>query len=973
MTHFITQKVLKRLSSLFIRAVVCVFISSLIYTESVINISAASTSSLNFQGKIAIKGTGTNITTDAPACILAEADTCDFRISYFSVATEGTSLYTEVFSDIELGNYSGIFNLALGLGSKTGGSETNFSDVFIENDSVFINIEFDASGSGDFTNPEIFTLDGTNRMQLRATPFAITAANISNSNNQIIRNQTAEQVNASFNIDGSGTIAGDFAVDSANNTFYVDSVNHNVGIGTTSPAQKLHVSGDVRIDGVLQLSPSQIAKVLEAADAANSDFFGSSISLSADASVLAVGADTWEGVSGTNRGGVYIYDWSGGRWVQRGNVLEASDAADGDYFGSAVSLSANATVLAVGAQYWEGASGTDRGGVYTFDWNGSAWVQRGSVLESVDAADEDYFGISVALSADASVLAVGAQRWEGMSGTDSGGVYVYDWDSDWVQRGGVLEAADAANTDYFGTSVALSAVGDILIVGAQNWEGNVGSNVGGVYVYDWDSAWVQRGNVLEAADASNTDAFGKSVAISGDGDVIVVGAQFWEGASGTDTGGAYIFDNKGSIWLQRGGVLAAIDATDGNRHGVSISISADAGVLVVGSERRSSSGFSSNGGVYTYSLIANSSPFSSNNNGIAWNVINNNSIFIGGNVGIGSSSADSLFTVGSSSGFKIDANGAITAATGITSSGNVYFTSLPKTGIGTSYTLNVTSTGLVWRETSSIRYKENVLGLTDNFDLILDINPVSFNYIGSYSDEIGFIAEELDAKGLSNLVIYDELGRPDGIKYNKLPIYLLEVIKRQQNDINSLYQLSNLGDLGDELHALNYLTVNNLTAESINALTIDTQSINTASLNVSGLLFSKQIETEMISASIGQNINILLSEAFGNTSFNVMNTDNVPMFTVTSSGDVRIFGKLLFDTESAYASVGTSVIPEDSQTIMIETLACTPDSKVFITLIDEEGVDFPIVKVVEKGEGYFVVSLSQEATQDLYLDWWVIN
>jgi hypothetical protein len=63
---------------------------------------------------------------------------------------------------------------------------------------------------------------------------------------------------------------------------------------------------------------------------------------------------------------VYIFDWSGAAWVQRGSVIEASDAADGDYFGRSVGLSADGAILAVGAMYWEGTAGTDRGGVYTY-------------------------------------------------------------------------------------------------------------------------------------------------------------------------------------------------------------------------------------------------------------------------------------------------------------------------------------------------------------------------------------------------------------------------------------------------------------------------------------------------------------------------------------------------------------------------------------------------------------------------------
>jgi hypothetical protein len=64
--------------------------------------------------------------------------------------------------------------------------------------------------------------------------------------------------------------------------------------------------------------------------------------------------------------------------------------------------------------------------VYIYDWSGSAWVQRGSVLTASDAAVYDEFGISVALNDAGTVLAVGATRWEGTA-TDQGGVYIYDY------------------------------------------------------------------------------------------------------------------------------------------------------------------------------------------------------------------------------------------------------------------------------------------------------------------------------------------------------------------------------------------------------------------------------------------------------------------------------------------------------------------------------------------------------------------
>jgi hypothetical protein len=345
----------------------------------------------------------------------------------------------------------------------------------------------------------------------------------------------------------------------------------------------------------------QRGSVLEAADQAADDNFGRSCALSADGTVLAVGAYSWE-TTGTNRGGVYLYDRDGSGWTQRGSVLEASDAADSDNYGTSVALSADGTVLAVGAYVWEGATGANRGGVYIYDRNGSGWTQRGSVLEAADAADIDRFGSSVALSADGTVLAVGAYLWEGAAGADRGGVYIYDINgSGWTQRGSVLQASDAADSDWFGISVALSADGTVLAVGAFGWE-TAGTNRGGVYLYDSNgSGWTQRGSVLGASDAADNDNFGISVALSADGTVLAVGAYVWEGAAGTDRGGVYLYDQNGSGWTQRGSVLEASDAANNDGYGVCLSLD-DACGLAVGAFQWEDTATLNTGGVYIYNI-----------------------------------------------------------------------------------------------------------------------------------------------------------------------------------------------------------------------------------------------------------------------------------------------------------------------------------------------------------------------------------
>jgi hypothetical protein len=268
----------------------------------------------------------------------------------------------------------------------------------------------------------------------------------------------------------------------------------------------------------------QRGSVLTASDAESSDVFGAMIALSNNGLVLAVGASQWEGAV-SNQGAVYIYDWTGTSWVQRGSVLTESPAGVDHKF-SSVSLSADGTVLAVGVHGYSSSFGC----VYIYDWNGSSWVQRGSVLTPSDAGSSggQQFGFYISLSANGNIMAIGANR----RSSDTGGVYIYDRSgSSWVQRGAVLTASDAAAEDSF-SAVALSGDGTILAIGAWGWEGAV-SNQGAVYIYDWTgSSWAQRGSVLTASDAASGDQYGYNVAISDDGLVLAVGARSFNGKGG---------------------------------------------------------------------------------------------------------------------------------------------------------------------------------------------------------------------------------------------------------------------------------------------------------------------------------------------------------------------------------------------------------------------------------------------------------
>lgn len=96
-------------------------------------------------------------------------------------------------------------------------------------------------------------------------------------------------------------------------------------------------------------------------------------------------------------------------------------------------------------------------------------------------------------------------------------------------------------------------------------------------------------------------------------------------------------------------------------------------------------------------------------------------------------------------------------------------------------------TGLIGYDNSSRRYKQNIKTLEDDWTKILALRPVQYVRPSSPDYlEYGYIAEEVDEIGLTTMVGYDQEGIPDDVRYDKMIIYLVEMIKEQQRDITSL-------------------------------------------------------------------------------------------------------------------------------------------------------------------------------------------
>mgnify|MGYP001121353715 FL=1 len=330
---------------------------------------------------------------------------------------------------------------------------------------------------------------------------------------------------------------------------------------------------------------------------------------------------------------VFIRDdrdnWSQQAYLKASNTGEIGSVddlfSDGDQFGFSISLSADGNKLAVGAIAEDSSSNRSNGdqldnsaqsagAVYIFVRSNGDWTQQ-AYIKSSNPSRSDLFGYSVALDAGGNLLGVGVFQEDGsLAGTneqqdddllDAGAVYVFSVSGDtWIQSA-YLKGANAESNDVFGTAVAISDDGNTLIVTALDEDGattgvnstpvtdqQTENSTGAVYVFSRsEDGWSQTA-YLKASNTGREDWFGVRVALSGDGNMLVVGAQLEDSAAqgvnsnedddtAQEAGAAYIFTRDDGVWSQVSYVKSS-NSEAYDEFGGSIAISRDGGTIAVG-------------------------------------------------------------------------------------------------------------------------------------------------------------------------------------------------------------------------------------------------------------------------------------------------------------------------------------------------------------------------------------------------------
>ena len=287
---------------------------------------------------------------------------------------------------------------------------------------------------------------------------------------------------------------------------------------------------------------------------------------------MIVGAKRAVRETGLRQGAAYMFVRQGSHWTERGKLI-GSDNTGNSSFGQAVGISG--TTVVVGAHEDE-LLGELAGVSHVFDVDAAGVTQTESVKLSSPGPTAS-FGNYLDLNANGTVAAVGALSEEDFGFSNAGAVHVFRFDgTDWVVEARLAPMMDdiAAN-NTFGEAVAVA--GDALLVGATGVDGQ-----GAAYVFRFDAGTWSQEVKLVPDDIAPGDEFGQSVDLSADGAVAVIGSNA-DVLGDPNAGAAYVFRFDGSDWTEEATLIAS-DPGPTEDFGFGIALSADGNTVVIGNQ-----------------------------------------------------------------------------------------------------------------------------------------------------------------------------------------------------------------------------------------------------------------------------------------------------------------------------------------------------------------------------------------------------
>ncbi|HLJ45200.1 MAG TPA: BACON domain-containing carbohydrate-binding protein [Bryobacteraceae bacterium] len=258
-----------------------------------------------------------------------------------------------------------------------------------------------------------------------------------------------------------------------------------------------------------------------------------------------------------------VFTRSNGVWSQQGPLSANIDWTQARSF----AISADGATLIVGMPLDNDGAGS----ASILVRNNGVWTEQGSKLMGTGSSSAQQ-GSSVAISNDGNTAAISAPYDNSV-----GGVWVFTRSNGvWTRQGGKLTGSGSASSHPVqGTALALSADGSTLVM----TDAGDANDLGAAWVFARaNGQWTQQSSKLTPSDATGLPQVGSSADISADGNTVVLGGP----ADNYATGAAWTFVKANGTWTQQGSKLVGGGASGQARQGSSVAISADGNIVLVG-------------------------------------------------------------------------------------------------------------------------------------------------------------------------------------------------------------------------------------------------------------------------------------------------------------------------------------------------------------------------------------------------------
>ncbi len=302
-------------------------------------------------------------------------------------------------------------------------------------------------------------------------------------------------------------------------------------------------SGDASVDAGIDVADAgprawRSAGALSAPDGPAPRYLGWSAAMSGDGRRAILGAPFDDTVHGENAGTARVFVSGDGGWEEE-TVLLAPDGMANERLGYSVALSADGERAIVGSVPRDAA---ERGRGHVFVRSGSTWAREATLVG--EDATSFFAGHAVAINADGCRAVIAAER--AADGPSMVRVFARIG-STWIAEGSLVSTGVG---DGFGSSIALDAAGDRAIVGVPGDDTSAGDDAGSARVFvRGPTGWMEEARLIPSGSQAAA-SFGRSVAMSGDGRWVVVGADLHDDGSLVDVGSVWAFRREDSGWIE---------------------------------------------------------------------------------------------------------------------------------------------------------------------------------------------------------------------------------------------------------------------------------------------------------------------------------------------------------------------------------------------------------------------------------------